>query len=83
MSHLSKGILHQLESDSPQKDTYRRKTLRMLRVSKRFQRFQYADRAPSVPYGRKALRLSGLWQGFHPVQLSGSSHETSQLERYR
>nr|CAI5850938.1 unnamed protein product [Callosobruchus analis] len=55
----------------------------MLRVSKRFQRFQYADRAPSVPYGRKALRLSGLWQGFHPVQLSGSSHETSQLERYR
>nr|CAH7724694.1 unnamed protein product [Callosobruchus chinensis] len=35
MSHMSKGILHQLESDSPQKDAHRRKTLRLLRVSKR------------------------------------------------
>nr|CAI5818897.1 unnamed protein product [Callosobruchus analis] len=80
---MSKGVLHQLESYSPQKDTYRRKTLRLLRMSKRFQRFQHFDCAPPIPHRGTTLRLPGLWQGFHPIQLSGSSYETSQLERYR
>nr|CAI5818896.1 unnamed protein product [Callosobruchus analis] len=80
---MSKGVLHQLESYSPQKDTYRRKTLRLLRMSKRVLSIERVDEAYEDTYGGTTLRLPGLWQGFHPIQLSGSSYETSQLERYR